>query len=94
VDPAAGADIPGPMVRDDRFQRQDVDAERGRIVAMRAAIRYARYAPSVHAVLVRTLAFILFGSALGALLPLVVRTEMKLGQSAYGQCTALLAPAH
>jgi hypothetical protein len=53
--------------------------------AMRAGIRYVRYAPSVHAVLVRTSAFILFGSALWALLPLVVRTEMKLGPSAYGQ---------
>jgi len=33
VDPAPGADIPGSMVRDDRFQRRDMDAERGRIVA-------------------------------------------------------------
>ena len=33
VDPAPAADIPGSVVRDGRFQRRDVDAERGRIVA-------------------------------------------------------------
>ena len=31
VDPAPGADIPGPMVRDDLFQRRDMDAEPGHI---------------------------------------------------------------
>jgi hypothetical protein len=49
--------------------------------AMDAGIRYVRYAPSVHAVLGRTSAFILFRSVLWALLPLVVRIEMKLGPS-------------
>jgi hypothetical protein len=44
----------------------------------------------VHAVLARTSAFILFGSALWALRPLVVRTEMKLGPSAYGQLLSAL----
>ena len=31
MDPAAGGDIPSAMVRDDRVQRRDMDAERGRI---------------------------------------------------------------
>jgi MFS family permease len=52
--------------------------------AIRAGLRYARHAPPVHAVLIRTAAFILFGSAIWALLPLVVKTEMGRGPSAYG----------
>ncbi len=52
--------------------------------AMRAGARYVRHAPAVHAVLVRTAAFILFGSAIWALLPLVVKTELGRGPSAYG----------
>jgi MFS family permease len=52
--------------------------------AMRAGIRYVHHAPAVHAVLVRTAAFILFGSAIWALLPLVVKTGMGRGPSTYG----------
>src|SRR5262249_54767170 len=52
--------------------------------AMRAGVRYVRYAPALHAVLVRTSAFMLFGSAIWALLPLVVKNELGLGPSAYG----------
>ena len=52
--------------------------------AMRAGVRYVRNAPAVHAVLMRTAAFILFGSAIWALLPLVVKTSMGRGPSAYG----------
>jgi hypothetical protein len=37
-----------------------------------------------------TSAFILFGSAIWALLPLVVRDEMRLGASAYGQLLSAL----
>ena len=60
------------------------------IGAIRAGVRYVRYAPPVHTVLMRTSAFILFGSALWALLPLVVRDEMRLGPSAYGQLLSAL----
>ena len=52
--------------------------------AMRAGVRYVRHAPAVHAVLARTAAFILFGSAIWALLPLVVKTGMGRGPSTYG----------
>lgn len=52
--------------------------------AMRAGVRYVRHAPALHAVLVRTSAFILFGSAIWALLPLVVKNELGLGPAAYG----------
>jgi MFS family permease len=52
--------------------------------AMRAGIRYVRHAPSVQAVLLRTGAFILGGSALWALLPLVARDELALDASGYG----------
>jgi predicted MFS family arabinose efflux permease len=52
--------------------------------AMRAGVRYVRHAPSVHAVLVRTGAFIIGGSALWALLPLVARNELALDATGYG----------
>ncbi len=52
--------------------------------AMQAGLRYARHAPDLHAVLVRSFAFILCGSALWALLPTLVRFEMGRGAVAYG----------
>lgn len=52
--------------------------------AIRAGIRYARYAPALRAVLVRTGLFVLFASALWALLPVLARHEMGLGSAAYG----------
>ena len=52
--------------------------------AMRAGVRYVRHAPSVQAVLLRTGAFILGGSALWALLPLVARNELALDATGYG----------
>jgi MFS family permease len=52
--------------------------------AIRAGIRYVRYAPALQSVLMRTAAFILFGSAIWALLPLVVLRQLKGGPSAYG----------
>ncbi len=51
--------------------------------AMRAGLRYVAYAPELRAVLVRTGAFIISGSALWALLPVLVR-EWSRGPSAYG----------
>ena len=52
--------------------------------AMRAGVRYVRHSPPVHAVLLRTGAFIFGGSALWALLPLVVREDLGLGATGYG----------
>src|SRR5205807_3011512 len=46
--------------------------------AVRAGLRYVRYAPALRAVLVRTLAFIVCGSALWGLLPVVGRRELEL----------------
>lgn len=51
--------------------------------AMRAGLRYVAYAPELQAVLIRTGAFVLSGSALWALLPVLVR-ELGRGPSAYG----------
>jgi MFS family permease len=58
--------------------------------AMRAGVRYVRHAPSVQAVLLRTGAFILGGSALWALLPLVARDELALDATGYGIILACL----
>lgn len=52
--------------------------------AMRAGLRYVRYAPAMRAVLARTGVFILGGSALWALLPLVARLELGLDATGYG----------
>jgi MFS family permease/quinol monooxygenase YgiN len=52
--------------------------------AIRAGARYVRYAPRFRAVLVRTWVFIVCGSALWALLPLVARRELGLGAPGYG----------
>ncbi len=52
--------------------------------AMRAGIRYARHAPGLLAVFVRTIAFIIFGSSLAALLPLITRFDLGMGPRAYG----------
>jgi MFS family permease len=52
--------------------------------AMRAGLRYVRFAPGLRAVLIRTAVFILGGSALWALLPLVAREELGLDATGYG----------
>src|SRR5256712_1725021 len=49
-----------------------------------AGIRYVRYTPALRAVIVRTAAFVLFASALWALLPLVAKTSLGRGPIAYG----------
>lgn len=58
--------------------------------AMRAGVRYTRHAPVFRAVLVRTLAFTFFGSALWALLPVVARHELGLSAIGYGALLACL----
>lgn len=52
--------------------------------AIRAGIRYARHAPALRAVLVRTGLFVPFASALWALLPVLARHEMALDSVGYG----------
>ncbi|MGH7492343.1 MAG: MFS transporter [bacterium] len=54
------------------------------IGAMRAGMRYVRHAPALQAVLIRAGAFILFGSALWALLPSLARFELGQGPGGYG----------
>lgn len=52
--------------------------------AIRAGLRYVRAAPLLRAVLLRAMAFFLFGSAGWALLPLIARKELALGPGGYG----------
>ncbi len=52
--------------------------------ALATGIRYVRYAPKVQAVLIRTGAFMIFGSAIWALLPLISRFGLGLGPTGYG----------
>ena len=52
--------------------------------AIRAGIRYARHAPALRAVLIRTGLVVPFASALWALLPVLARHEMGLDSVGYG----------
>ena len=52
--------------------------------AIRAGGRYVRHSPEVRAVAARTLVFIVFASALWALLPVLARHEMNLSATGYG----------
>jgi MFS family permease len=52
--------------------------------AVQAGLRYARFAPTLHAVLIRTGVFILAGSALWSLLPVVANHELGLSATGYG----------
>ena len=70
-------------------RRSQLPAER-LVGATRAGLRYAQHAPELRAVLVRTVAFMLCGSALWALLPLVARRELGLPSSGYGILLASL----
>ncbi|HBB35476.1 MAG TPA: MFS transporter [Cyanobacteria bacterium UBA8803] len=64
-------------------QKSALPAERF-IGAIQAGIRYARFAPLLQTVFIRTVAYILFGSALFALLPLLGRKELGLDALGYG----------
>ena len=52
--------------------------------AVRAGLRYARHSPELLAVLIRTVTFFAFASASWALLPLIVRQELRSGPGTYG----------
>jgi len=58
-------------------------AERA-VGAMRAGARYVRHSPAFRIVLIRSAAFIVFGSAIWALFPVLARFELKLGPTGYG----------
>ncbi len=61
----------------------ELPAER-MVGAIRAGLRYARHSPELRAVLIRGAAFFVSASASWALLPLVVRQELKSGPGTYG----------
>ncbi|MHB9119203.1 MAG: MFS transporter [Burkholderiales bacterium] len=52
--------------------------------AIRAGLRYARHSPELRAVFTRGAAFFVFASASWALLPLLVRQDLKSGPGTYG----------
>lgn len=52
--------------------------------AIRTGLRYVLHAPEIHTPLVRALIFIFCGSAVWALLPLLVKQEMGLGSAGFG----------
>jgi MFS family permease len=58
--------------------------------AVRIGLRYARHAPQLQIVLLRSGAFFLFATALWALLPLVVRRELGAGPEVYGGLTTCI----
>lgn len=58
--------------------------------AVRAGLRYVHAAPLLRVVLIRAVAFFLFGSGAWALLPLVARNELGLGAGGYGGLLACI----
>jgi MFS family permease len=58
--------------------------------ALRTGGRYARQSPDLQTVLIRSLGFFPFASALWALLPLIARRELGLGPQAYGGLLAFM----
>jgi MFS family permease len=67
-----------------RTQESSRPRPEGVLEAMRTGLRYAYRTPAIRTVLLRAAAFILFGSALWALLPVVARFELGAGPIAYG----------
>ncbi|MEV6301690.1 MFS transporter [Actinoplanes sp. NPDC051861] len=58
--------------------------------ALRAGGRYVRYSPEIRMILARVLLFVLPGSAVWGLLPLVARDRLGMGASGYGVLLAAL----
>jgi MFS family permease len=52
--------------------------------ALRAGTRYVRSSPRMKAILARSAVFVVFASAMWALLPIVARSELGLGSGGYG----------
>jgi MFS family permease len=73
----------GVFFRWEGSRRHDARPERFR-GALRAGLRFARNEPALRAVLVRAALFMVGGSAVLALLPLVARQHLGLGSDGYG----------
>jgi MFS family permease len=68
-----------------RGSRHHDDAQPERFTgALRAGLRFARNEPALRAVLVRAALFMVGGSAVLALIPLVARRQLELGSDGYG----------
>lgn len=52
--------------------------------ALRAGARYVRHSPALRMVLIRSVGFFLFASALWAFVPIIARRELGLGAAEYG----------
>src|SRR5207247_813714 len=63
-----------------RRPRQTAAGGEGVVDAVRTGARYVRYAPALHAVLVRTAVFVVCASALWALLPVIARDQLHRGR--------------
>ena len=58
--------------------------------ALRAGGRYARQSPALQTVLIRSVGFFIFSSALWSLLPIIARRELQLGPAGYGGLLAFM----
>ncbi|MFV3130652.1 MFS transporter [Niveispirillum sp. KHB5.9] len=52
--------------------------------ALRAGARYVRHSPALRTVLIRSVGFFIFASALWAFIPIIARRELGLGAAEYG----------
>ncbi len=60
------------------------------IGAVRAGMRYASQAPELQVVLIRSIGFFVFASALWALLPIIARQALQVGPAGYGGLLTLM----
>jgi MFS family permease len=58
--------------------------------AMIAGMRYVRHSPPLHAVFLRSTGFVVFGSSLWPLLPVLARRSLGLGSGGYGLLVGFL----
>ncbi len=65
-------------------QEQSSTVNESIVSATWAGLRYVRYSPGIRSVLVRSGAFIIGGSAIWAILPIVTKTELKGTATGYG----------
>lgn len=76
-----------------RWKREPVgprDKSERVVAAIMAGVRYVRFAPELHGVLLRTFLFVIPASALWSLLPLLAREDLQSGSAGYGIMLAAL----